>query len=169
MKEAESYCYLVIEIHKKGSFTLARGELKKKSMRALYALKNTVNKSKLSFRSTTTLFDSLIKPIVQYGAPIYTPTMSIIKTLRKNIHPELHSDTKTSTHANLLRKISLLNSEKVHLHFLKWAMGVNKKATNAGVWGDSGRYPLVYESINLTLKYANRLQNLKDKSLVSLA
>ena len=48
-------------------------------------------------------------------------------------------------------------------------MGVNKKATNAGVWGDSGRYPLLYESINLTVKYANRLHNLKDSSLVSLA
>ena len=173
VKEVESYCYLGIEIHQSGAFTLARGELKKKAMRALYALKNTVNKSKLSFRSTTTLFDSLIKPIVLYGAPIYTPTMSIIKTLKNVKLSDADTGSNalllTHLHKNLLRKISLLNSEKVHLHFLKWAMGVNKKATNAGVWGDSGRYPLLYESINLTVKYANRLHNLKDSSLVSLA
>ena len=173
VKEVESYCYLGIEIHQSGAFTLARGELKKKAMRALYALKNTVNKTKLSFRSTTTLFDSLIKPIVLYGAPIYTPTMSIIKTLKNVTLSDTDSGSDalllTNLHKNLLRKISLLNNEKVHLHFLKWAMGVNKKATNAGVWGDSGRYPLLYESINLTVKYANRLHNLKDSSLVSLA
>ena len=48
-------------------------------------------------------------------------------------------------------------------------MGVNRKACNAGIWGDSGRYPLIYECINLTLKYTRRLQNLNDNSLVSLA
>ena len=114
VKEVESYCYLGIEIHQSGSFTLARGELKKKAMRALYALKNTVNKSKLTFRSTTTLFDSLIKPIVLYGAPIYTPTMSIIKTLKnvKLSDADSGSDAQllTQVHKNLLRKISLLNT-----------------------------------------------------------
>ena len=64
LEEVESYCYLGIEIHKSGSFTNARTELKKKAMRALYAMKSSVNKSKLSFRSLTTLFDGLIKPIV---------------------------------------------------------------------------------------------------------
>ena len=60
IKEVDSYCYLGVEIHKSGSFSLARSELKKKAMRALYAMKNTVNKCKLSFRSLTTLFDNLI-------------------------------------------------------------------------------------------------------------
>ena len=76
---------------------------------------------------------------------------------------------QSNSHVNFLSKISLLNSEKMHLHFLKWALGVNRKASNAGVWGDSGRYPLLYESINLTIKYAHRLKNLKNDSLVSLA
>ena len=130
-------------------------------------MKNTVKKSKLSTRSPTTLFDSLIKPIVLYGAPIFTPTMSILKHIAKlanNQHAN-SSDVKSS----ILNKISLLNCEKVHLHFLKWALGVNKKACNAGVWGELGRYPLVFECINLTLNYVQRLQNLKDDSLVHLA
>ena len=130
-------------------------------------MKNTINKSKLSTWSLTKLFDSLIKPIVLYEATIYTPTMSILKHIAKLANNQLAntSDAKSS----ILNKISLLNSEKVHLHFLKWVLGVNKKACNASVWGELGRYPLVFECINLTLKYVQRLQNLKDDSLVYLA
>ena len=93
--------------------------------------------------------------------------MSILKHIAKLANNQYNdaSDVKSS----ILNKISLLNCEKVHLHFLKWALGVNKKACNAGVWGELGRYPLVFECINLTLKYALRLQNLKDNSLVYLA
>ena len=173
LEEVDSYCYLGIQIHKSGSFSMARSELKQKAMRALYGLKNTINKSKLSFRSLTTLFDSLIKPIVLYGAPIYTPNMSIIKAICKNWN---HYHNTTIKHPSqpplgqgLLRKISLTNCEKVHLHFLKWALGVHRRASSAGVWGESGRYPLVYECINLTLNYVRRLQKLNNNSLVSLA
>ena len=67
IEEVSSYCYLGIDVHNSGSFSLARAQLKKKAMRALYGIKRSVNKSKLSFRSLTTLFDSLIKPIVLYG------------------------------------------------------------------------------------------------------
>ena len=169
LEEVDSYCYLGIEVHKSGSFTNARTELKKKAMRALYAMKSSINKSKLSFRSLTTLFDGLIKPIVLYGAPIYTPNMSIIKHITKQVDHSSDPETKIKFQTSTLKKISLLNSEKVHLHFLKWSLGVHRKTSNAGVWGESGRYPLIYECINLTLKYAQRLKNLKDNSLVSLA
>jgi hypothetical protein len=162
LKEVDSYCYLGIEIHKSGSFSIARAELKKKAMRSMYGLKSTINKSKLSFRSLTTLFDSLIKPIALYGAPIVTPNMSILK------HISNLSSTNTFQ-TSLLRKISLLNCEKVHLHFLKWSLGVNRKSVNSAIWGETGRYPLIYECINLTLKYVQRLDRLNDHSLVKLA
>ena len=163
LTEVDSYCYLGIEIHKSGSFSLARQTLKKKALRVLYSLKSTVNRSKLSVRSLTTLFDSLIKPIALYGAPICTPSMAIIKHLVKNLDSDQNLDL------SLMKKISQTNSERVHLHYLKWALGVNKKACNAGIWGETGRYPLVIESLNLTLKYLMRLQNLDDKTLVKLA
>ena len=56
-------------------------ELKEKATRSMFELKRTVNRNKLSFRALTTLFDTLIKPIVLYGAPIWTPTLPIIKSL----------------------------------------------------------------------------------------
>ena len=53
------------------SLKTAQTTLKTKAMRAFFGLKGTVNKSKISFRAQTTLFDSLIKPIALYGAPIW--------------------------------------------------------------------------------------------------
>ena len=148
--EVISYCYLGITIHNSGRFNLAREELKKKSFRSLYGMKSTINKKHLSFRSLTTLFDSLIKPIALHGAPLWTPNMSIIKHIGK-----CGSSIPNCDNSSLISKFSLLNCEKVHLHFLKWALGVNKKTSNVGVWGESGRYPLVFECINITLKYLN--------------
>ena len=63
LEEVESYFYLGIKIYKSGSFTNTQPEFKKKSMRALYAMKCSVNKSKLSLRSLTTLFDGLIEVV----------------------------------------------------------------------------------------------------------
>ena len=165
LEEVESYTYLGITIHNSGSFTHARQDLRKKAMRALYALRNTVNKTKLTLRSLCTLFDSLIKPIVLYGAPIWCPGMSAIKNLCKI----LTTPTNNNAHASWLRKISLLNCEKVHLNFLKWALGVNRRASNVGTWGETGRYPLIYECMNLTIKYVKRLQSQNENSLVGLA
>ena len=164
LDEVESYSYLGITIHNTGSFSYARNDLRKKAMRSLYSLKNTVNKTKLSHRSLCTLFDSLIKPIALYGAPIWCPFMPVIKTIGK-----LFASHHCKIDKTLLRKISLLNCEKVHLHFLKWSLGTHRRSSNIGTWGETGRYPLIYESINLTLKYINRLKNCDENSLVSLA
>ena len=90
--------------------------------------------------------------------------MTIIRNLIKLFNYE-----QIESNSNILKKISLLACEKIHIHFLKWALGVNRKASNAGAWGESGRYPLIYECISLTLKYFNRVKCLKNDSLVSLA
>ena len=159
----DSYCYLGIVLHKSNKFTFAIENLKNKAMRAFFGLKRTVNRSKLSFRALTTLFDSLIKPIVLYGAPIWTPASSIINNLTTSI------STDPQNTKNIISKISRTSSEKLHLSFLKWALGVHRKASNIGTWGESGRYPLIYQSIKLTLNYYQRLDNLPSGSFVHAA
>ena len=121
----------------------------------------------LSIHYADTTLDILTVSIVLYGSPIVTPNMSILKHMG-NVAKHNKNSNSTSN-PSLLRKISLLNCEKVHLHFMKWALGVNRKASNCGVWGESGRYPLIFERINLTLKYFERLQKLNNNSLVELA
>ena len=79
----ETYCYLGIVLHSTGELRTAQSTLKTKAMRAFFGLKRTVIRSKLSFKSLAILFDSLIKPIVLYGAPIWTPSSATNKSIIK--------------------------------------------------------------------------------------
>ena len=135
-------------------------------MRAFFGLKGTVNKSKISSRAQTTLFDSLIKPIALYGAPIWLPTFSIIKNILSLIINNRLVNSHTFKFTN---RVSQMPCEKVHLSFFKWSLGVHRTASNIGTWGESGRYPLLYQSIKLTLKYYQRIDNIKTVSIVKAA
>ena len=164
IKVVENYCYLGIILHSSGELRSAQLSLKTKAMRAFFGLKRTIIRSKLSFKAIITLFDSLIKPIILYGAPIWTPTSAINKSIIK--YCKLAHVTNVE---KFISKINRTVSEKVHLSFLKWALGVHRKASNVGVWGESGRYPLIYQSIRLTLNYYKRLLTLPDSTFVKAA
>ena len=120
-------------------------------------------RSKLSFRALTTLFDSLIKPIILYGSPIWTPCCTTTKSLIKSI------TRPNRGNSNILKKIGQSLQEKVHLSFLKWSLGVHRKASNVGVWGESGRFPLIFEAVRLSLNYYKRLNSMKGNSFVASA
>ena len=164
IKIVDNYCYLGIILHSSGELRSAQLTLKTKAMRAFFGLKRTIIRSKLSFKALTTLFDSLIKPIILYGAPIWTPSSAINKSIIKycKFTPMINVE-------NFISKINRTTSEKVHLSFLKWALGVHRKASNVGVWGESGRHPLIYQSIRLTLNYYKRLLNMPDCTFVKAA
>ena len=126
-------------------------------------MKRVIIRSKLSFKALITLFDSLIKPIVLYGAPILAPESTIWSSIIN------YTESENKFSGNLITSISRSVQEKVHLSFLKWALGVHRKATNVGVWGESGRTPLIYQSIRLSLNYLKRVESLDPSSLVSAA
>ncbi len=128
LKIVDSYCYLGIILHQSGDVKPTQLDLKIKAMRAFFGLKRVVMRSKLSFKALITLFDSLIKPIILYGAPIWAPISAISKTVVKS----LHSNEEVSH--NLLRKISGSLQEKVHLSFLRWALGVHRKSSIVDIW-----------------------------------
>ena len=94
INEVDEYCYLGVVLHKSGNLKIAQDNLKSKAMRVFFGLKRTVNRSKLNFRAKTTLFDSLIKPIVLYGAPVWLPTSTIIKHITNNINNSSNNITK---------------------------------------------------------------------------
>ena len=123
------YCYLGLQFNTGGTFNLATEELRKKSIRAYFGLNRTVDISSLSFKSLTRLYDSLIKPILTYGCVVWLPYLSIFKALA-----EVSEDS--------LKKLSQEPMEKAHLQFIKYSLGVHKKASNVGSWGETGRYPL---------------------------
>ena len=53
--------------------------------------------------------------------------------------------------------------EKCHLKFLRYTLGVNKKAPNLAVYGDSGRYPLALYSVIQQIKYLQRLLRITER------
>ena len=161
LETVDTYCYLGIVLHRTGELRTAQQSLKTKAMRAFFSLKRTVIRSKLSFKSLCMLFDSLIKPVVLYGAPIWTPTSVTNKSIIKQV--------ANQNNVNFISKINRSVPEKIHLSFLKWALGVHKKTSNVGVWGESGRYPLIYQSVQLTLNFYKRLINSSPNTFVYAA
>ena len=75
----KTYCYLGIIIHQNGSFKCAIDELRKKALRARFALMRVISKTFISFSSLLILFDSLIKPILLYGCQVLAPYSYVAK------------------------------------------------------------------------------------------
>ena len=59
LQHTSTYCYLGLQFNTGGTFNLATEGLRKKSIRAYFGLKRTVDISSLSFKSLTRLYDSL--------------------------------------------------------------------------------------------------------------
>ena len=95
----KTYCYLGIVFTASGSFKEAISELRKKSLRALYSLKTTINVNQVTYNSCCILFDSLIKPILTYGSQIWFIYTSSSKAMSKCETSNIpHSDaTKHAT------------------------------------------------------------------------
>ena len=160
IEHTNRYCYLGIIFDQNGSFSAANTELRSKALRALYSLKNNIQKDSLSFKSKSILFDTLVKPVLLYGCQIIAPhnkTMNYLSNLNDQTSPE-----------HFLKYISQDHYEKFHLKFIKWNLSVHQKASNVGSWGDSGRYPLFFEAIKLSIDYFKRVQNCFDNSDGSL-
>ena len=64
VKQTNEYCYLGVMITARGSFSSAMKRLYKKSLKAMFCLLNTVNKTKpLPVKILSDLFDKMISPV----------------------------------------------------------------------------------------------------------
>ena len=159
---ADSYCYLGIVLHQDGSFKLATNQLRKKALRALFGLKRNIIKSSLSIKSLFALFDSLVKPVILYGCQMIFPHSNTVKYLG--------SQQITTNPGDLfLSKIAKDPYETFHLKFIKWCLSVHSKACNIACWGDTGRYPLLIESMKLSIDYFKRVKNSNPETLIHKA
>ena len=127
----------------------------------MYELKvlNTINWKVLSVQLLLKLFRALIEPILLYGCQIILPT-ALPKQIVGLVPP--NTTTYFINHGNV-------NIEKPHLRFLKWILGIHKKATNVFCWQEAGELPLVYKALDLSIKYLNRLEQLDTNNLAQQA
>ena len=155
----DKYCYLGIVFDRSGNFKTAINELRKKSLRALFGLKRVINKHVISFDSLLKLFDYLIKPILLYGCQVIFPNVgTIYKLTNENVNDN-----------DYYKSISTCTYEKFHLKFLKWCCSIHGKSSNIGVWGDTGRHPIVLNALKLSVDYFQRVKNSAENTLLKNA
>ena len=148
VSSVREYCYLGITFTLNGSLNIAQQKLKQKGLRAYFSLKNMIDIRPLKRSVVFKLFDSLILPIASYGCQVWFPETWLVKNLTEN------------TLAKQLQNIAKDPVERLHLSFLKWSLGVSKNTSNAAVWGDSGRFPLLVVMSKQVLNYFERLKNM---------
>ena len=162
VEHAKTYCYLGVVFHSNGNFKSALNDLRGKSLRALFGLKRVINKQRISFDALMILFDSLIKPALLYGCQVFIPYLLSVKKLL--IDPPVIDASKH--YFNILSNDCY---DKFHIRFLKWALGVHRKSSNLGSYGDTGRYPIIFNAIKISSDYFTRVTLLDPDRLVHKA
>ena len=128
LENAKSYRYLGLTLCPYGNFTLARQELKKASLKALFKLRKEMgNHFSENIKLTIKLYDALISPILMYGSEIWGI----------DCNGKLDTDPE----------------ELVQNKFLKWLLGVNKYCNNNACRAETGRFPLRIAAQCRTLKF----------------
>ena len=105
LNNVKSYKYLGTTLNPYGNFSLAREELKKLGLKALYKLRKEMGDNfRENIMLTIKLFDALISPILLYGSEIWGV----------DCNDQIEKDP----------------AELVQIKFLKWLLGVNKYCSN---------------------------------------
>ena len=139
------YCYLGITFSLNGSFKTAIDELRKKALRAFFAIRRMVDTRALTTSTMLRLIDSLVKPVALYSCQVWLPSTKIMKEL-------------TSANAQNIPLAAAKDAfETTHLKILKWIIGVHKKTNNNFCYGDTGRFPWAISVIPQCLRYFERV------------
>lgn len=144
IENVTSYKYLGLVLSATGTFTVAKQELKKTALKALYALYRNMNGAfRKNVQLTIGLFDTLIKPILTYCCEIWG------------------FDGKY----NELRD----PIEQVQTKCCKMLLGVSKRAVNSACRAELGRFPLIIEVKSRIISFWLRILTLPGNRLSKIA
>jgi hypothetical protein len=116
-----------------------KDELFKKSLKPCFKLQRCLSSSNPSLSTLLHLYDHTIKPILVYGSEIWGMFSTESVTCKKNNN-------------FILEKVFMDDiTEKSHIRFMKYIIGVNKKASNIAVMSELGRFPM-YFSVIISMK-----------------
>lgn len=127
-----------------------RETLCKSATKAMYMLKRYLDLNVINIKTALALFDTLIVPIALYGCEV------------SNIN-----NIMRGKHGIGFEKVMSWKQERLQLHFIRYLLGVNAKATNAAVLGEVGRYPLYIKALKQILKYHTRIKSYNKNSLLA--
>ena len=118
-----------------------------KGKRAMGSLMGSIDKTIVKPEMSLKLFNSLVKPILLYGSQIWLPLLA----------PKQVIGLSTPNLATFFNSHAECGGERVHLRFLKWILGVNKKTTNVFTWGELGEVPLLFSALDQAVSYYKRV------------
>ena len=142
IQTVEQQKYLGIVFHKNGTFHTAQEHLVKQANKAWHSLKRAVRGKEVKVQTMTTLFDTLIKPIMTYGAEVWFPYSMNVDTGDRDL--SVFFDKVVS---------SSVPCEDSHVKFCRSLLGVHKKAAKMPVLAELGRYPLSLGLICQTVSF----------------
>ena len=140
------FTYLGVKLSSTGNFANHLNLSREKSLHAFFKLAKTVDFKLLKPNQANTLFDSLISPILTYGCEVWGGYQKQDFT-----------------------KWDKSQTEKVHLRFCKYYLGVNRTASNIACRSELGRFPLKLFIDKLILKFYNHLIILPDDAIAKQA
>ena len=143
----QHYKYLGMYFSASGSFSFAQNELYKKGLKAYFKLQKDFLTLNPNVKTSMHVFDHTIKPILLYGCEIWG---------------SFNTTTARFRHGNipLNKMFSNIVSEKLHMKFCKFILGVHKKTTNFAVFSELGRFPLYFDIVKNLINYWLRLESL---------
>jgi hypothetical protein len=147
VEQCKNYKYLGLMLQSNGKFTECYRNLYHRGLKAMFKLTKSFENLSPSYDTCIHLFDHLVKPILTYGSDVWGSFLMKGKSLD-------------------FSKLLDIEMEKCHKKFLRFAVGVNKRAPLTGLYGETGRYPIAIEMICNALKYVQRLQSMPENSLL---
>jgi hypothetical protein len=139
----KEYTYLGLKLVPNGKFKLAQQQLSEKALHALYKIRKNLDFHKLSPKTATKIFASIITTILLYNSEVWG-----------------------AYEKNDLNKWDNSDTEKVHLRFCKLYLGVNRKASNVACRSELGKYPLLITIKKNIINYFKHIFKLDDNSIV---
>ena len=139
----KEYTYLGLKLVPNGKCKLAQQQLSEKALHALYKIRKNLDFHKLSPKTATNIFDSIISPILLYNSEVWG-----------------------AYEKNDLNKWDNSETEKIHLRFCKLYLGVNRRASNVACRSELGKYPLLITIKKNILNYFKHILKLDDNSIV---
>lgn len=152
LQGTDSVCYLGFVLTPSGKFQATQRYLYDKACRALIAQRTALKGfCDISVNTELKLFESVIKPVLLYGAEVWGAYMYKFKNNFQSLNLML-SDVQ-----------SLM--EKLHSRICKYILKVNKSTHNFAARLELGRYPLF---INIVCKILNYYINICERSETSV-
>ena len=153
LESVREYTYLGITLTANGSLKTAISNLSTKSTRAILMMRRSIDANALSAWALFKLYDALIEPILTYGSPVWLHESEAAGAL--------HHPTNSET---FFKRLTSDKFEKVHLKFMKWTLGVHRKATNTACYGETGRAPTFIATISRGISYFDRVMSKTSES-----